>query len=97
MCVYVAVLQMFVKLSVEVVVAVSSKDLVTACRSRPLDWLSERILFWAEKEFMYSYNMKYLSGLSMVSIMLILVLVSVWITAQVCFTCPICLQCPTFQ
>ena len=45
MCVYVAVLQMFVKLSVEVVVAVSSKDLVTACRSRPLDWLSERILF----------------------------------------------------
>ena len=44
-CLYVAVLQMFVKLSVEVVVAVSPKDLVIACRNRPLDWLSERILF----------------------------------------------------
>lgn len=44
MCLYVAVLQIFIKLSVEAVVAVSPKDLSIAACSNSLDWLSERIL-----------------------------------------------------
>lgn len=43
-CLYVAVLQIFIKLSVEAVVAVSPKDLSIAACSNSLDWLSERML-----------------------------------------------------